>query len=130
MNTDKKNKKLAIFITLATIIVLGGITFTFFSSTVSNENNEKFQTETATMRLVFSDNDNGVSGTLNLGESIVKKFTLENTGTVDAYGKINTYLFINKQISINKYFNSLSNYSYSFNGSVMKTRWYIKRHLS
>ena len=36
-----KNKKLAIFITIATIIILGGITYTFFSSTVSNVNNEK-----------------------------------------------------------------------------------------
>ena len=96
---DKKNKIMAAFITLATVIVLGGITFTFFSASVSNANNEKINTQTATMRLVFSDNDNGVSGTLNLGESIVKKFTLENTGTVDAYGKINWVDLVNTYTS-------------------------------
>ena len=90
-----KNKIMAIFITVAAFLVLGGIAYAFFSASVSNDNNEKFQTETATMRLVFSDNDNGVSGTLNLGESIVKKFTLENTGTVEAYAKINWVDLIN-----------------------------------
>jgi len=90
-----KNKILAAFITFATIIVLGSLTYTYFSASVSNTNNEKIQTSTATMSLVFDDNDNGVSGTLNLGESITKKFTLENLGTVDAYGKINWYNLIN-----------------------------------
>ena len=47
----------------------------------------------------FDDGDNGISGTLNLGESIVKKFTLENTGTVDAYGKINWYNIVNTYTS-------------------------------
>ena len=90
-----KNKKVAIFITIFTIALLAGLTYTYFSASVSNNNNEKFQTETATMRLVFDDNDNGISGTLNLGESIVKKFTLENTGTVDAYGRIDWIDLIN-----------------------------------
>ncbi len=95
MNTDKKNKIMAIFITVAAFLVLGGIGFAFFSSTVSNDNNEKIQTETATMSLKFDDNDNGISGTLNLGQSITKKFTLQNTGTVDAYAKINWYNLVN-----------------------------------
>jgi len=46
---------------VAAFIVLGGIGFAFFSSTVSNDNNEKFQTETANMSLKFDDNDNGVN---------------------------------------------------------------------
>jgi len=90
-----KNKKLAIFITIFTVLMLAGLTYTFFSASVSNANNEKMQTQTATMSLEFDDNDNGVSGILNLGESIVKKFTLENTGTVDAYGQINWYNLVN-----------------------------------
>ena len=92
---NTKNKVLAIGITLFSIIVLVGITYTFFSAAVSNANNEKINTQTATMRLVFSDNDNGVSGTLNLGQSITKKFTIENIGTVDAYAKINWYNLMN-----------------------------------
>ena len=59
------------------------------SSLLTNTNNEKYTTEIASISLKFSDSDNGVSGTLNLGESITKKFTLENTGTKDAYVKIN-----------------------------------------
>ena len=66
MKLEKKNKIMAIFITIAAIIVLGGIGFAFFSSTVSNDNNEKFQTQTATMSLKFDDNDNGISANLNL----------------------------------------------------------------
>ena len=95
MNTDKKNKIMAIFITVAAFLVLGGIGFAFFSSAVSNDNNEKFQTSTATMSLKFDDNDNGISANLNLGESVTKKFTLENTGTVDAYAKIKWHDLVN-----------------------------------
>ena len=91
----KRNKMLVIGITVFSILVLGGVSFTFFSAAVSNSNNEKFTTQTATMSLAFDDNDNGISATLNLGESITKKFTLENTGTVDAYGKINWYNLLN-----------------------------------
>ena len=89
------NKRLAIFITIFTIVLLAGLTYTYFSASVSNTNNEKIQTSTATMSLEFDDGDNGVNATLNLGESITKKFTLENTGTVDAYGKINWYNLVN-----------------------------------
>ena len=92
---SKRDKKLAIFITIFTVLLLAGITYTFFAVSVSNTNNEKIQTSTATMSLVFDDNDNGVNASLNLGESIVKKFTLENTGTVDAYAKINWYNLVN-----------------------------------
>ena len=95
----KKEQKLAIFITIFAIMVLGGITYTFFSSVVSNTNNEKIQTSTATMSLKFDDGDNGISGTLNLGQSITKQFTLENTGTVDAYAKINWYNLVNTYTS-------------------------------
>ena len=92
---EKKLQFFAVFVTFLTIIVLSGVTYTFFASAVSNTNNEKFSTTTATLSLVFADGDNGVSASLNLGESIVKKFTLENTGTVDAYGKINWYNLVN-----------------------------------
>ena len=95
MKLEKKNKIMAIFITVAAFLVLGGIGFAFFSSAVSNDNNEKFQTSTATMSLKFDDNDNGISANLNLGESVTKKFTLENTGTVDAYAKINWHDLVN-----------------------------------
>ena len=93
------NKKIAIFITIFTVVLLAGLTYTYFAVSVSNENNEKVQTQTATMSLEFDDGDNGISANLNLGESIVKKFTLENTGTVDAYAKINWYNLVNTYTS-------------------------------
>jgi len=46
----------------------------------------------------FSDNDLGLNAELNFGESVTKKFTIENTGTADAKVKmffeqmINTYI--------------------------------------
>ena len=70
-------------------IFIIGITYAYFSSGVSNTNNEKVNANAATLSLVFEDNDNGISGNLSLGQSIIKKFTIENTGTVDAYAKIN-----------------------------------------
>ena len=72
-----------------------GLVFSFFSSPLTNTNNEKYTTETANIALKFNDNYNGVSGILNLGGSITKRFTLENTGTKDAYAKINWVNLIN-----------------------------------
>lgn len=49
------NKKLALFITIVTIIVLTGITYTFFSASVSNTNNEKIQTSTDEIEVPIKD---------------------------------------------------------------------------
>ena len=95
----KKEKALAVGITILSLVVIMGVGYAFFSASVSNANNESLLTETATMSLRFDDNDNGISGTLNLGQSITKKFTLENTGTIDAYGKINWYNLVNTYTS-------------------------------
>ena len=92
---EKKLQFFAVFVAFLTIIVLAGVTYTFFASAVSNTNNEKFSTSTATLSLVFADGDNGISASLNLGESITKKFTIQNTGTKDSYGKINWVDLVN-----------------------------------
>ena len=94
-NVTEKDKVLVFGITILSIIVITGVGFAFFSSPVTNTNNENVTAETASISLKFDDNDNGISGTLNLGESITKKFTLENTGTKDAYAKINWYNLVN-----------------------------------
>lgn len=90
-----KEQVLVVFTVMFAIVVLVGITYTFFSVGVSNNDNEKFQTSTATLSLVFDDGDNGINATLNLGESITKKFTIENTGTLDTYAKINWIELVN-----------------------------------
>ena len=91
----KKQKMITIGILCFSIIILSTIVFAYFSSTLSNQNNESLSTNTASISLVFDDNDNGVNEVLNLGESVVKKFTLENTGTKDAYARINFVDLVN-----------------------------------
>ena len=98
-NNLKRNKYLIYLLLISISLILGGIGFAFFSANVSNTNHETISTETATLSLVFEDNDNGVSGNLSLEESIIKKFTIENIGTVDAYAKINWYNLINTYTS-------------------------------
>ena len=98
---ERKNKKITLIMRIVSLLVIVGVGYAFFSASVSNTNNEKFSTQTATIALEFDDNDNGVSGTLNLGESITKKFTLENTGTKDAYAKINWVNLVNTYLSGN-----------------------------
>ena len=43
---------------------------------------------TATVSVKFSDNDLGLNAVLNFGDSVTKKFTIENTGTADAKVKM------------------------------------------
>ena len=95
MNNENKEKFLKIGITVLSLIVVISIGYAYFSSIVTNTDHEEVSAETATISLKFDDNDNGVSGRLNLGESITKKFTLENTGTKDAYAKINWHNLVN-----------------------------------
>ena len=92
---NKKNSILFYTLTIITIIIFSGIGYAYFSAGVSNTNNEKVNAHAATLSLVFEDNDSGVSGNLSLDQSITKKFTIENTGTVDTYAKINWYNLVN-----------------------------------
>ena len=94
-NKNKYNKILVLAITILLLVILTTVGYAYFTAAVSNSNREQVSAETATIALVFDDNDNGISGTLNLGEFITKKFTLENTGTKDAYAKINWYNLVN-----------------------------------
>ena len=91
----KKDQTLASQITILSLFLIIGVVYAFFSSTLSNANRESASVETATIALRFDDNDSGISGILNLGESIEKRFTLENTGTKEAYAKINWVNLVN-----------------------------------
>ena len=51
----KKNKRLNLIIGMLSLVVLIGIGYAYFSSTLSNTNNEKLSTETATIALVFDE---------------------------------------------------------------------------
>ena len=93
--TNKRNQIMFYALAILAVIIFSGIGYAYFSAGVSNTNNEKINAGTATLSLVFEDNDNGISGTLNLGESVTKKFTIENTGTVDTYATINWVNLVN-----------------------------------
>lgn len=81
-----------------TIMVLTTISYSYFSGIVDNKD-ETLGLETGTMQLRFADNDNGINASLHFGETITKKFIIENTGTLEASLSLdwlnltNTYLY-------------------------------------
>jgi len=96
---NEKRKKIVILTVCAITLMLASIlgTYAYFVSSINNDNRQEADVDTGTMRLRFADNDEGINAKLMLGESITKKFTLENTGTLDAkvsiewLDMINTY---------------------------------------
>ncbi len=100
MEKNNKKKRMIILSACVLTMILVGIlgTYAFFLTDVNNTNNQKAQIDTGTMRLRFADNDATINERLMLGEDVTKKFTLENTGSLDAVVSIewldliNTYL--------------------------------------
>lgn len=115
MDSNNKRKKLTVIFILLIMLFVSGISYAFFTANTSNANNQTAQIDTGNMRLTFSDNDNGVSASLSPGESVTKKFTIQNTGSLEAYGIIKWLNLVNTYMS-----SSLSydlSYSTSENGS-------------
>lgn len=69
-------------ILFVSIIVLSLVTFTygFFAASVSNKDNQVINLTYGTMALTFADANSGINKTSKFGETVVKQFTLENTG--------------------------------------------------
>ena len=96
---NEKRKNMIILTVCAITLMLASIlgTYAYFMSNINNDSRQEAEVDTGTMRLRFADNDEGINAKLMLGESITKKFTLENTGTLDAtvsiewLDMINTY---------------------------------------
>lgn len=98
-NLTKKYKILfAGFLAIITLILIG-TTYAFFTASTDNSHNQTASVTSGTMVLTFSDNDNGVSAVLHLGESVTKTFTIQNTGTLEAYAKITWVDLVNTYIS-------------------------------
>ncbi|MCI8498981.1 MAG: hypothetical protein HFG33_06305 [Bacilli bacterium] len=93
----EKRKKMIILTICAITLMLASIlgTYAYFVSSINNDNRQEAEVDTGTMRLRFADNDEGINAKLMLGESITKKFTLENTGTLDATVSIEWLEMIN-----------------------------------
>lgn len=102
LNEEKKHAKAKVTLALSVIcsLILIGlfVSYAYFQLAKVNVE-EKFSLQTGTMILVFNDGDNGVDEELNLGESVVKKFNIENKGTLTSALSINWVDLINTYIN-------------------------------
>ena len=79
------------------LTIVGSVSYAYFTA-MGEVTPMDVTLNTANVSVKFSDNDLGLSAELNFGESITKKFTIENTGIADAKVKmffdemINTYI--------------------------------------
>ncbi len=93
------NRKMIIFIVRLslTIFGFGMITYSFFSTSIDADNLEAV-IDVGTMKVKFADGNSTINERLMLEEEIVKEFTIENTGDLDAeiniewLDLINTYM--------------------------------------
>jgi len=96
MNLRKK-RMLCLLIAIASVMtIVGSVSYAYFTA-MGEVTPMDATLNTAYVSVKFSDNDLGLNAELNFGESVTKKFTIENTGTADAKIKmyfdqmINTY---------------------------------------
>ncbi len=95
---SKTKKTICLLIGIASILtIVSAVSYAYF--TASGEVRKMEATiSTGTTSARFADNDMGLTGELKFGESITKKFTIENTGTTEARVKmywkdlVNTYI--------------------------------------
>lgn len=100
---EKKNRTKRIIVlgvcVIAIVLASSLGTYAYFINSINNDNRQEAEVNTGSMKLRFDDNDEGINARLMLGKSIIKKFTLENTGTLDAtvsiewLDMINTYTY-------------------------------------
>lgn len=74
---------------LIPIVLIIGVTYSYFSFFVDSSKGELTNINTGTMEVVFEDGDNGIKEALQIGSSVHKRFTLRNTGTLDAVVSMN-----------------------------------------
>ncbi len=95
---DLKTKRtICLVVGVASILtIIGTISYAYFTA-VGETSPEQATINTGTVSARFADNDTGITGQLSFGESLTKKFTIENTGTAEANVKmywedlVNTY---------------------------------------
>ncbi len=101
MRSDKMNLKtkrtICLLVAIASVLtIVGSVSYAYFTA-IGEVSSLDAKLDTANVSVTFRDNDLGLSAVLNIDESVTKKFTIENTGTVDASVKmyfdemINTY---------------------------------------
>lgn len=99
MKYNIKNRiVLAIIFAVSIAVMMGTISYAYFSSEI-DVTSQNLTTETGSIAVTFADNDKGINATLNFEEAVTKKFTIKNTGTLDAQLKMywkdikNTYKY-------------------------------------
>ncbi len=96
MNLRTK-RMLCLLVAIASVLtIVGSVSYAYFTA-MGEVTPMDATLNTATVSAKFSDNDLGLNAELSFGESVIKKFTIENTGTADAKVKmffdemVNTY---------------------------------------
>ena len=95
----KRKKFLTTTFLVISVLMITSLSYAYLGGALSNEGKQTAQITTGTMHLIFADGSGVLaSKEINIGESITKTFTIENTGTLEAtasmYFKdlINTYM--------------------------------------
>ena len=95
---NKKTKRMIYTIVITLIItIIGAVSYAYFTTTGTTQKQDT-SLSMATLSLRFADNDNGIDAELGFGETVTKKFLIENTGTAEASlsldwnNMVNTYL--------------------------------------
>ncbi len=93
----KTKRMICLLVAIASVLtIVGSVSYAYFTA-IGEVTPMDATLNTATVSVKFSDNDLGLSAVLNFGESVTKKFKIENTGTADAKVKmffdqmVNTY---------------------------------------
>ncbi len=91
-------KGICLIVGIASVLaIVTTISYAYFTATGETKPVQA-TINTATVSARFTDNDMGITGQLSFGESLMKKFTITNTGTAEAnvkmyfQGLVNTYL--------------------------------------
>ncbi len=113
----KTNLVLGVIFVASIAVIIGSLSYAYFSLEIGEVKNQELSITSGTMRLTFSDNDSGFNGALNFGESAEKLFILENTGTLPVVGKIN---FVDM---INTYLDGSLTYKLDYKTSEESTTW-------
>jgi len=94
-----RKKTLTTLLLVISVLMITGFSYAYIGGALSNANKQTASITTGTMTLVFADGTSTLAAKeINIGESITKTFTVENTGTLEAtasmYFKdlVNTYI--------------------------------------
>ena len=94
----KKKRLMITLLLVISILMFVGFAYAYLAAGVNNDKAQTASITTGTMNLTFADNDNGINEQMVIGNTITKKFKIQNTGSLDATASIywsnliNTYM--------------------------------------